>query len=773
MSDGRKRKLTSSIFVGNLVMIILPVVIVALVINYVLHQYLVNDITQKDKMMLYNVKQNVEAFLNDAADTLEYVSLTTRLVSGTDMNDQIDQINNIKRYYENIEILDQKGTVVNTLLANQNQIGHNRSGEDYYDFVQKENVYWSAPFISSVSGEPTVTIALKNEEEIIVGYLSLNRLIQLTNKFTEADPGLKASILDSHGIFISSNDIDQVHQRLIEPNFNLIKENATLNWPNEFRTTSEQIGFSIKTSKPEWYLIIYDDYKNSIKKIDTLLYVLVFIFFASVLIFIALALIRSSKINKYIKQFISQTEEIAAGKFDIDFPEQKYEEFDKLEVNFSKMAENLKARDHKLEQMAYKDSLTGIYNRAYLYNPKWQDKFADAEVFGLIFLDIDNFKNINDNYGHTFGDLLLIEVSQRLQSCITEKSVFSRFGGDEFVIVVPDHKDETLINETVKSIMDAFKMPVKLENRSFFVTVSMGISVSARTNYDFDMTLKAADIAMYQTKENGKNNYRFYSPEMDNKVKKRLQIEQNLRSALEENELTLVYQPQVLTVDGKIRGFEALVRWESKELGSVSPVDFIPVAEETGMIINLGEWVFRTACETIGEINRRNGTDYVMSINVSPVEFNNPYFIRNLYEIIEETGIKNDWIEIEITENVFLLNIDEVTTILLHLKLNGISVSLDDFGTGYSSLSYLNKLPIQTLKIDRDFIKNLNHNQDDQKMVDSIIILAHKLGIFLVAEGVENQNQVEILNDFSCDCIQGYYFSKPLDKEDLMKYLYS
>jgi EAL domain-containing protein (putative c-di-GMP-specific phosphodiesterase class I) len=283
--------------------------------------------------------------------------------------------------------------------------------------------------------------------------------------------------------------------------------------------------------------------------------------------------------------------------------------------------------------------------------------------------------------------------------------------------------------------------------------------------------LMDADIAMYQVKQRGKNDFKYYNPEMDRQIRKRLQIEQQLRTALENGELRLVYQPLIRAGTGEIRGFEALLRWESKELGQVSPLDFIPIAEETGMIIKIGEWVLKSACEMIRSINFAYGTDYVMSVNVSPVEINHPMFLNHIYDIVKETGIRNEWIEIEITENVLLTNIDQIISIIIHLSSAGITVSLDDFGTGYSSLSYLNKLPVGTLKIDREFINELIHSKNSQKMVDSIILLAHKLGMFLVAEGVENKEQVKMLEAFSCDCLQGYYFSKPLEPDKLREFI--
>lgn len=770
MKNRRKKKFITSIFLGNLVMIIIPVTIVALLINSVMHSYLVGNIVQKDKMMLFNVEQNIDAFLGKAIGILKFVDLMADFKSGAEMDREIERINGIDSYFENIEILDTNGSVISTLPVNVKQIGHNRSGEDYFKSLgEKDGVYWSVPFISSVSGEPTVTVAIEETDRIIVGYLNLSYLGTLANKFTEADPDLKVSILDNYGIYISNFNIDLVHQRQMEPKFDLVRQYADAKWPVEFSADDKHIMVAIKTENPDWYLLIYDDFRNSMNSADTLLLLFVSLFFASIVTFIVLTLIRSRSINKYIDQFLRQTEILASGKFDINFTEQKYDEFARLSDDFRSMAEKLKARDQKLEWMAYTDSLTGIRNRAYLKNPTLQK--VEAERYGMIFLDIDNFKNINDSFGHSLGDELLVAVAEKLKKCVDEQTVLARFGGDEFVVVIPDEGRGKRLEATINAISETFRAPLQIDSRSFFVTVSMGISVSDAEVFDFDTMLMDADIAMYYVKKSGKNNFKYYSPAMDKQIRNRLLIEQHLRTALENDELRLVYQPLILTETGKIRGFEALLRWENPELGAVSPLDFIPVAEETGMIVKIGEWVLKTACEAIQSINFAYGTDYVMSINVSPIEINRPNFLNSTYDIVKETGIKNEWIEIEITENVLLTDIDQIIAIIIHLESTGISVSLDDFGTGYSSLSYLNKLPVSTLKIDREFIRELFHSKNSQKMVDSIILLAHKLGMFLVAEGVENMEQAKLLENFSCDCLQGYYFSKPLDPDKLREFI--
>ena len=768
----KKKKFLFSIFAGNLIVVVVSSILLSLLINQVLHQYVINDIAQKDKMMLSSMKQNLDVFLQDAVDTLAMIEMMAGIKTGSELNEKIEQINNIRGYYENIEVLNDRGIVINTLPQNARQVYDNRSGEEFFQSLsrQESGLYWSMPSIPPTGSEPTVTVAMRKDNRYIVGFLNLEYVGTLVSKFAKMDKDLKTSVVDGYGIHISSYDMDLVRQRQIEPHFGLIAESRISEAPYEFLRTSEYLGFSVKTESPGWYVIIYDDYKRSMAIMDNLIYLFLILFTASIGLFMIVSFFRSYRLNKYIDQFISQTEHIAAGEFDTKMPDQKYQEFERLSASFRAMTEHLKGRDQKLEFMGYHDSLTSLYNRAYLYSYRWQERFQH-EGYGLIFLDVDNFKNINDTHGHNVGDQLLVEVSRRIEACLTENSIVFRFGGDEFVIIISEKQNLQRMAETIERITESFKSPVEIDLHRFFVTVSMGGTFAELQEYDLNQMLKAADIAMYQVKANGKNHFRLYNPEMDAEVKKRLQIEQNLRSALEKKELSIVYQPQLYGKSRKVRGFEALLRWDCQALGSVPPLDFIPIAEETGMIIEMGEWVLENACRAIKNINESKGAHYVMAVNISPIQLSHPDFIDNLYKMMEMVGIEKEWLEIEITENVLLANVEDAISKIESLVSNGISVSLDDFGTGYSSLSYLSKLPVKTLKIDSSFIHGLSSDINCNNMVISIILLAHKMGVFLVAEGVEDQRQADILNDYDCDCLQGFLFSRPLSLEQVKDYL--
>lgn len=777
MKKGKRSKFFNAILKGNLLTLGIPALILAVLINTVLYYYFNSDIYKKDHVIAVNMQRNIEFFLSDALDTLEYVDVILENKEIEDPNKEIDKINSINNYYENIEVIDKNGFVIHTLTSNLSQINYDRSGEEYFKAVERDHqIYWSRPFISPISKSPALTVALPKTDRTIVGYLSLDYIDLYTKEgLADLGRGIEMSILDNHGTYISGTEMELAKQRQLDSNFELLKQLSAGkdNHTHIEYNGSESIAVVKHIDGPDWYLVIYDIFEQSSETVNNLLRILIAVFIVFILLFIILSSVRASRISNDINGFVRKTEVISTGGFDVEFEEQKYEEFSRLADHFKIMTQNLKNRDAELENIAYHDNLTGLRNRAYLYEHIWNvGNFKTAEVLGLIYLDIDNFKNTNDLYGHTVGDTLLVQTSRQLQLCVEEDdTILARLGGDEFIILVADYKNLQHIKEIIKSIRQNLREPINLGDRRIFITVSMGIStVENGLGYDFDTQLRYADTAMYVAKEQGKNRFQFFNPSMNEKITKRVNIEQNLITALGNNEFRLVYQPQLYTPNGMIRGFEALLRWTSPTLGAVSPTEFIPIAEETGIILKIGEWVARTACETIKSINEMNGTDYIIAINASPIELKNSNYYSNLIDIIAETRIKPEWLEIEITENVFVDNANEIIKTLDLIGGEGIKISLDDFGTGYSSLAYMHRLPINTLKIDRTFISELENEKTSRNMVESIIILAHKLGIFLIAEGVENEEQVLILNKLVCDGMQGYFYSTPLEFEKTIEY---
>lgn len=347
----------------------------------------------------------------------------------------------------------------------------------------------------------------------------------------------------------------------------------------------------------------------------------------------------------------------------------------------------------------------------------------------------------------------------------------ARVGGDEFTILLQDISDGEAVVRVAQKVCDALKEPWSLGNHDFHITISIGIALFPNDGTDAETLLKHADTAMYQSKEKGQNNFQFYTPEMHVKTLQRLEIERNLRRALELGEFVVYYQPQVEVKTGQILGVEALVRWQHPQKGIISPAEFIPIAENTGLILPIGEFVLRAACTQIKAWQDAGYTPIRVAINISGRQFQQHTLVQTVKTILQETGLDPHWLELEITESVAMQDVEFTSKLLFELRDMGIKIAIDDFGTGYSSLNYLKRLPIDKIKIDRSFIGDITIDPDDATIVGTIILLAHNLKMKVLAEGVETNNQLCFLKDQDCDELQGYFFSKPLPAEDLTKIL--
>jgi diguanylate cyclase (GGDEF)-like protein/PAS domain S-box-containing protein len=427
-----------------------------------------------------------------------------------------------------------------------------------------------------------------------------------------------------------------------------------------------------------------------------------------------------------------------------------------------------KKTEEKIQHMAYFDSLTDLPNRVLLMKTLKTElaKAVEENSQGaLFFIDLDNFKNINDTLGHDYGDKLLIELSNKLKTFKRHDDTVFRFSGDEFIILHPFLNNESLLIYA-EELLQIFSNPLQIEEKQVHITSSVGISLYPKHGTEASTLLKNADTAMYKAKELGKSTYTFYNDEMYLKLQRKTNIESVLRTAIENNEFTLLYQPQYDITHNSICGFEALLRLHSKELGFISPAEFIPIAEETGHIVDIGRWVLRAACTKAAQW-RNSGFDFAcMGVNISTIQIQHPGFIDMVSDIIDETGIAPHDLELEITETVLMKSLDSNIDILNDLRSMGIRIALDDFGTGYSSLNYLKKIPITTLKVDKSFIDNLCCSNKEKAIIESIIQMAHHMELKVVAEGVETTDQLEVLKSKYCDKVQGYLFSKPLPESD-------
>lgn len=418
----------------------------------------------------------------------------------------------------------------------------------------------------------------------------------------------------------------------------------------------------------------------------------------------------------------------------------------------------------QVEYLATRDPLTELANR-YLFTDELVSHIAqykDDTSIALLCIDLDRFKTINDSLGHQVGDRLLSLVSKRLKSCIDENTLLARLGGDEFMLMMKNPRNIEAVKSLAQTINIAISQSYELDNYKLNTSCSIGISMYPQDSIESDILLRNADTAMFSAKELGGNCYQFYTDEMNQKVNSRLTIETELRRAITQNEFEVHYQPQVNARSGELEGAEALVRWIHPTAGMISPDDFIPVAEETGLIKDIGDWVLNEACKTFQQWNLESGLNLSLAVNVSVIQLSDDFVLR-IKEILNETGFNSQSLELEITESLLMNDVTENIRILESINRQGIRFAMDDFGTGYSSLSYLRQFPISKLKIDRSFVNDITDDNDDEAIIRAIIAMGQTLKLKVIAEGVENHQQLVLLQSMGCDSYQGYYFSKPLN----------
>ena len=428
-----------------------------------------------------------------------------------------------------------------------------------------------------------------------------------------------------------------------------------------------------------------------------------------------------------------------------------------------------KRYQEELEHQANYDSLTGLPNRALLRDRLRQAVFAqrDLRSMAVVFIDLDHFKFVNDSLGHSTGDQLLKRVAERLRSVVRDGDTVSRLGGDEFVLILNDQVHDDTIYRALQRVQGRVSEPMVLEGKEISITCSAGISIYPQDGPDVETLLKNADAAMYRAKEHGRNNFQFYTAEMNRLVSERLALESALRQSLVRRELLLHYQPRFDLKTGAVIGMEALLRWMHPERGMMLPDRFVPLAEETGLIVQIGEWVMRSACTQNRAWQDEGLRPVTVSVNLSARQFRQPDLVKSVTRILEDTGLEPRYLEIELTESMVMHDAASAIATLRALKKLGIGLSVDDFGTGYSSLSYLRTLPIDKLKIDQSFVRDVASRRggDGGLLAQAILSLGHSLKLGVVAEGVENAAQEKFLRKLRCDEVQGFHFGKPVPPE--------
>ena len=482
----------------------------------------------------------------------------------------------------------------------------------------------------------------------------------------------------------------------------------------------------------------------------------------------------NAKIRADFTAFFEFFNSLAHFNYPIDKKELRFAEFETLALSANSMLEEKLTLERKLSHLAHHDHLTGLPNRA-LLSDRIHQSIKNAKRYNqqlaLCFVDLDNFKKINDSFGHSYGDETLLQVATRIQNILRETDTLSRIGGDEFIFLLEDIKNRENLAAIVTKILDSFKTAFNIHGQTFFLTASIGVSLYPSHGDNTETLLKNADTAMYKSKHIGKNTFSFYDPTMSKKALEMVAIENELKSAIKNNELEVFYQPQVDLNSNELVGVEALVRWNHPEQGLLFPGYFIPYAEESRMILPIGSFVLEQACKDYMRLKNECGFDGRVCVNVSGIQLENEDFLGKLAKILRHSAIPPTALELEITESIFMKDVTRWIEILKKIRSLGVKVAIDDFGTGYSSLNYLRRLPADKLKIDISFVRDLLHFEDAQAIAKAIIVLAKSLNMTTLAEGVECKDQADYLQKIGCDEAQGFLYEKAISFSDVADFI--
>lgn len=675
-------------------------------------------------------------------------------------------------------------------------VGLTYEDREYFKELRKSN----EPTVSDVliaKGSPYPIIALAMpmiKEKQFIGYiagaLSLDSVRNLIlEKVTK--PGYTVTIIDSKTRIIMTNEPQLRPLDSYRPSLQKLEENPLLTqnkiqiWQPSEPLLSPMLkwekSFYWKQSPVDapqaWSIVV----KGSVFPYQTEVYQLYIKIFSICLLILVLTQPLSFLLSRRIVAPIEHLSRIT-GHLSLEthvpaqevlWPKTSIKEIQVLVDNFQFMSKKIQQSKQHLEYLAHHDELTGLSNR-YHFKEQFQQlatKRRDA-LIAIMFIDLDRFKFINDAIGHDFGDLLLQQMADRMNQECGDQGIIARYGGDEFLVMIPNITYIQEVDAMAKRLLQQIQEPFHLRSHEFVVTGSMGISVYPHDGLDIKTLIKHADTAMYAAKEHGKNQYQFFNSNMNDSIMYKLELETELRKAIEDQQLELHYQPQFAIQTGKISGVEALLRWNHPTKGVISPAEFIPLAEETGLIIPIGDWVLKEACMQRKKWQLSHFPSLRMAVNVSMKQFLHEDFIPNLRRLIVETEMDPSKLKLEITESIAMKHPDYVIEKLTELKRLGIELAIDDFGTGYSSLNYLKEFPVDYLKIDRSFIQDVVMGSAQTSIVQSIIQVAHSLNLSIIAEGVETDQQLEFLKENRCNEAQGYLLSMPLRAEDFEKYFF-
>jgi diguanylate cyclase (GGDEF)-like protein len=658
----------------------------------------------------------------------------------------------------------------------------------FQEVIAKGEIAISKPLLGRFSRQPVVTVgvplldASRATAGVLVGpmYLSDQNLFGQLEQTKLGKSGFFLVASPRDRLFVSASDKKRIMQAMpakgVNPMFDRRVEEG---FEGPGVTTNslgiEALSLSRNMKSTGWFVLAAVPTEEAFAPIVTLKRQIYLAALLMTLVMIAiLRFVLARQLAPLVDAGVRMRRMIESKEAFAPIPVKRKDEIGELVENFNQLVLWRKVAEHQMEFLAHHDALTGLPNRLLV-----QDRFEQAKAYAdrakskvaLLFLDLDNFKTINDSLGHTVGDSLLKQIASRLGECVRDTDTISRQGGDEFLIVLPDLHDADAAAPVLVKVMERLQQPFHAEGHELATSVSIGIAIYPDDGAGFDTLLKTADMAMYRAKDAGRNTYCFFDEQMNVEAVENLAMRNGLKRAVARGEFVLHYQPKINLSTEVVVGAEALIRWNHPEFGLIPPARFIPIAEESGLIVPIGEWVMREACRQAMAWRRAGLPGLTMAVNLSAAQFKRGDLEQSVINALEETGFDPNDLELELTESILIHNTENVLATVKRLKLMGLKLSIDDFGTGYSSLSYLKRFAVDKLKIDQSFIRDLATDPDDAAIVRAIIEMAHSLNLTTIAEGVENESMLAQLRIFHCDEVQGYLFARPMPAEEFKRYL--